>query len=67
MDPASEKKPWLPIHPNYRDVNLANQQNSKRSTYKYYKELLELRKSETFAHGSFESEVINEGVFAYVR
>lgn len=60
-------KPWLPIHPNYRDINVKNQEKAKRSTLKFYKDLLEIRKHDTFAYGSFNSTVINGNVFAYAR
>lgn len=64
---SEEVKPWLPVHPNYREVNVALQKKFKRSTLKFYKELLQLRKEDTFAYGSFNSSVINDNVFAYVR
>lgn len=60
-------KPWLPVHPNYRDLNVALQKKFERSTLKFYKTLLQLRKNDTFAYGSFDSRVVNENVFAYVR
>lgn len=64
---TSKSKPWLPVHPNYHDVNVENQKKFERSTLKFYKELVELRQHPTFAHGSFNSTVINDNVFAYVR
>lgn len=60
-------KPWLPIHPNYKDVNVALHKTFNRSTLKFYKRLVELRQTDTFVHGTFESWVLNENVFAYVR
>lgn len=35
---------WLPVHPNFRSVNLQAQKNAIRSTFKMYKKLLEVRK-----------------------
>lgn len=60
-------KPWLPIHPNYKDNNLKLQKQFKRSTYKYYKELSKLRHDDTFTYGSYTSKVLNDNVFAYSR
>lgn len=67
MPENSTKKPWLPIHPNYHEVNVELQQNTPRSTLNFYKQLLQLRKQDTFAYGSYKSSVLNENVFAYVR
>lgn len=66
-DAPEDIKPWLPVHPNYKEVNVALQKGFKRSTFKFYKQLLELRKMETFARGTFNSWVLNENVLAYVR
>lgn len=60
-------KPWLPINPNYPELNLKNQREARRSTFKFYKELMELRKQHTFIDGDFKSTVINNNVLAYVR
>lgn len=32
----SDKNPWLPIHPNYKDVNVNVQKNLERSHLKFY-------------------------------
>lgn len=64
---AGDKRPWLPVHSNYKEINLALQKNAARSTFKLYKQLMELRKEDTFRHGAFESTVLNDKVFAYVR
>ena len=67
MPENSQKQPWLPINPNYREVNVALQQQIDRSTLNHYKQLLQLRKQHTFAHGSFQTKVVNTNVFTYVR
>lgn len=58
---------WLPVHPNYKWLNLANQKVARHSTYKFYKQLIELRKDHTFIGGSFEPVVVNDNVLTYVR
>lgn len=58
---------WLPVHPNYKHLNLAAQKEAKFSTYKLYKQLMALRQEHTFIDGSFEPKVINETVLTYVR
>lgn len=58
---------WLPIHPNYEYVNVANQKETKCGTYKYLQSLTALRKERAFRQGKYEDRVISEHVFAYAR
>lgn len=58
---------WLPVHPNYVWLNLKNQKSFKRSTYKYYKELMTLREDHVLIDGTFEPIVLDGNVLAYVR
>lgn len=67
MPENASEKPWLPIHPNAKELNVAEQKDQPRSTLNFYKHLLQLRKDDTFAYGSYESNVLNDNVFAYVR
>lgn len=60
-------KPWLPVHRNYVELNLALQSKFKRSTFKLYKQLVKLRKNQSFIYGSYKSKVVNDNVLAYVR
>ena len=65
-------KPWLAVNPNYREINVAEQEGRADSVLQYYRKLIALRKSEdyrsTFTYGEFvpayEKE---EGVFSYFR
>ena len=65
-------KPWLAVNPNYREINVAEQEGRTDSVLQYYRKLIALRKSEdyrsTFTYGEFvpayEKE---EGVFSYFR
>lgn len=57
---------WLPVHDNYRSVNLALQKSWRKSTFNFYKELSELRKDDTMMEDGYESFVVNE-VLAYTR
>lgn len=58
---------WLPIHPNYRAINVELQREMPRSTYKYFKSLTALRKKLAISNGTYHEEVINEHVFAHAR
>lgn len=58
---------WLPVNPNYKTLNLAAQKQADRSTYKFYKELLQLRKQDPFTKGSLKMAAPTKDVLAYQR
>lgn len=53
---------WLPVHENYKSLNLANQKNSVDQTlFKMYQRLIELRNtSRALQEGSIKLKVVNE-------
>lgn len=64
--------PWLGVNPNYREINVAEQQGREDSVLSYYKKLIALRKHpdyvQTFTYGSFEPAFEEcEHIFAYLR
>lgn len=64
---ASKNKPWVQVHPNYKQLNLAAQKTANQSYYKLYQQLARLRLNDTFVYGDFNSKAINDDVFGYVR
>lgn len=65
-------KPWLKVNPNYKEINVSEQQNRADSLLSYYKKLIALRKSEdykeVFTYGNFEPIFEDEDkIFAYKR
>ncbi|XP_058124503.1 maltase 2-like [Anopheles ziemanni] len=64
---ASTTKTWLPIHSNYREVNLAAQKTAPESMFKLYQRLIKLRKDHAFSHGHYDSKVLLNNVFGYTR
>lgn len=64
--------PWLKVNPNYREINVKDQEDEEDSVLHFYKKLIALRKSkeyrEVFTYGEFvpvwEEE---EGIFAFCR
>ncbi|XP_050079089.1 uncharacterized protein LOC126565930 [Anopheles maculipalpis] len=64
---ATAQKTWLPVHPNYREVNLAAQKAANESMFKLYQKLIKLRQEHAFMHGSFESKVLLNNVLGYTR
>ncbi|XP_050320995.1 maltase 2-like [Bactrocera neohumeralis] len=63
---STAEKTWLPVHPNYKNLNL-KQQKSEKSHYSVYKSLVELRKMPALCKGRFHAEVLNRDVFAFER
>lgn len=61
------KAPWLPVHPNYHEINLAQQKRAKRSTFKYWRKLVTLREEPTLIFGDYESKALGINVLAFKR
>ncbi|EDW12454.1 maltase 1 [Drosophila mojavensis] len=58
---------WLPVHPNYQELNLANQQLAPSSHYKVYQSLIKLRSSKVLKDGTYTAQALNRRVFALKR
>jgi oligo-1,6-glucosidase len=65
----SKTKPWLRINPNYKTINVENQDQDKNSVLNYYRQILSLkRKHEVFSYGTFiEFEKDNNELFVYKK
>ena len=65
----STATPWVPVNPNYTEINAEAALADEDSVFHYYRRLIELRKTiPEFRHGRFyllDSQ--NEKVFAYTR
>lgn len=64
---SSSEKTWLPMHPDYRTNNLAQQKTATKSFYKFYKQLAALRKQEVFVNGDFRTHAFDDKVFVFRR
>ena len=59
----SKGKPWLGVNPNYKEINVQNEEKNSNSILKYYRKLINLRQSsETLRRGelsfiNFDSDV----------
>lgn len=58
-------KLWLPLHPDFRKVNLKNQIDVDDSIYNYYRKLVDLRNN--LQDRDFKMEALSETVLAYTR
>lgn len=65
-------KPWLALNPNYKEINVREQENRENSVLHYYRKLIALRKAdafrETFTYGTY-APVYEEipWIMAYMR
>lgn len=65
----STVEPWFPVNPNYKKINVAQQQEDKYSILTFYKDLIKLKKSDDlYTYGTFELvDADNPKLFAYTR
>lgn len=64
----TNNKTWLPVHANYKRLNLKAQKAAEKSTFKLYQNLLRLRKeSRVLQVGAYEPKVLSENLFAFTR
>ncbi len=67
----TEGRPWLKVNPNYREINVEEQERRADSVLEYYKKLIRLRKSdewkELFVYGAVEPVYEEAKIFAYYR
>ena len=62
-------KPWLPVHPDYRDINAGKEAADPKSLLNWYRKLIRIRKdSDILVYGDFEPAFPGtEGVIAFRR
>ncbi|XP_063702265.1 maltase A1-like [Culicoides brevitarsis] len=61
-------KPWLPMNPNFKEINLESQKNEEKSTFKLYQNLIKLRKLPVFKFGDIKMKAFNDtNSFGFVR
>ena len=62
-------KPWVPVNPNYRQINAEAALADPESVFHHYRKLIELRKTyDVFRNGSFTLLLPeDEDIFAYTR
>jgi Glycosidases len=62
-------EPWIKVNPNYKEINAKAQLNDEKSIFNYYKNLIEIRKSNPIVvHGKYQLILENhKEIFAYKR
>jgi hypothetical protein len=64
---SNSESTWLPVNPNYLELNLEAQKAAEKSHYKVYKELIELRKNPTIQRGSAHVAALSRNVLGFTR
>lgn len=64
--------PWLPLNPNYKEINVASQENDPDSLFAFYKKLIVLRKNPEYKETIVYGELIpyleeQHNLMAYYR
>lgn len=60
-------KTWLPVHPNYKTINLAAQKLTAVSHYNVFRRLAALKKNPVIIKGTTKLVVINENILGVTR
>lgn len=65
----SQGTPWYQVNPNYDEINVEKDRQSKKSVFKYYQDLIKMRHNEDILTEGTYKELIpeDENVFAYKR
>jgi len=65
----STAEPWIPVNPNYVEINAASAEADTESVFHHYRRLIELRHTEpVVAHGDFTMLLPNDDrVYAFTR
>ncbi|XP_055705141.1 maltase A1-like [Phlebotomus papatasi] len=64
---STNPKTWLPVSPLYKEVNVKVERSSRRSHYKVYRKLLQLRRTPTLQKGNVETRTHGENVLSITR
>ena len=62
-------RPWFPVNPNYKVINVERQRHDNHSILQFYKKLIQLKKSDdVYTYGTFNMmDNHNSKLFAYTR
>ncbi|XP_063360941.1 maltase 1-like [Cydia amplana] len=63
----TDGKTWLPIASNYREVNLEREMQAPKSHYKFYKDVVALKKTRAVRSGDLETRALGEHVLVVAR
>ncbi|XP_045120474.1 maltase A1-like [Portunus trituberculatus] len=58
---------WLPINPDYEEINVALQKNATHSHLKFYQHVTKIRQEETFKKGEITFPTYDDSTFSFIR
>lgn len=64
---STSDKTWLPVNPNYKFLNVEAQLKDEKSHLKVFKDLANLRRSPSFQWGTYQTVVVNDKIFSFLR
>lgn len=64
---TENKKAWLPVNPNYYNVNVESQKKIPTSNYNFYKKMSQLRKTDTLKNGDLQTYNITKSIYILKR
>ncbi|PSN41543.1 Maltase 1 [Blattella germanica] len=64
---SSSESTWLPVNPNYKELNLVAEKEASRSHYHVYKDLVKARQTPTIQNGRLYTNVIADKIFSFSR
>ncbi|XP_043479565.1 alpha-glucosidase-like [Leptopilina heterotoma] len=65
---STSEKTWLPVHENYKTLNLKRQKLQDVSNYKFFKSLTNLRKNfSVIKNGDFDMKLMSDNVLVVLR
>ncbi|XP_058791296.1 maltase 1-like [Phymastichus coffea] len=64
---STNNETWLPVHDNYKELNLAMQKNATISHYNVFKALTKLKKDSTLKNGSTDVSLATNKILAVIR
>ncbi|WP_394219567.1 alpha-glucosidase [Halobacillus trueperi] len=61
--------PWLKVNPNFREINVAAEQNNRDSIFHYYRKMIQIRKQEkVLIYGDYKPFLEeHDQIFSYIR
>ncbi|XP_028162369.1 maltase A1-like [Ostrinia furnacalis] len=64
---STANQTWLPVADNYKTVNLASQMKASKSHYKFYKDVVAVKKSDAVRFGDLDTRAFSENILVVTR
>ncbi|XP_065225101.1 maltase A2-like [Planococcus citri] len=64
---STGEKTWLPVNPNYWNINVQSQKTHQNSSLNYFKDLMAIRRTEPIKYGDLKFHIASDWVLAFSR